>query len=70
MRAIQISLVTIVLGVLFVFAVQNTQVVTVRFLNWGVNSPVALIIVVVYLLGMLSGWKIVPAVGRLIRRTR
>ncbi|MHC5543211.1 lipopolysaccharide assembly protein LapA domain-containing protein [Singulisphaera rosea] len=70
MRALQISLVTIVLGVLFVFAVQNTQVVTVHFLNWGVNSPIALIIVVVYLLGMISGWKIVPALVRLVRRTQ
>jgi putative membrane protein len=38
-----------------VFAAQNTGVVTVNFLAWNLSQPVALLVVVVYVLGMLSG---------------
>jgi putative membrane protein len=38
-----------------VFAAQNTGVATVNFLAWNLSQPMALLIVVVYILGMLSG---------------
>jgi len=55
------------LGSVGVFAFQNTQPVTVRFLNWVVTAPVALLAVAVYLLGMASGWNVVAFVRRSIR---
>jgi lipopolysaccharide assembly protein A len=42
-----------------VFAVQNRDVITVNFLTWNLSQPVALLSVVVYALGMLSGWTVV-----------
>jgi lipopolysaccharide assembly protein A len=44
------------------FAVQNRDVITVNFLNWNLSQPVALLSVVVYVLGMLSGWTVVAFV--------
>ena len=41
-----------------VFAAQNTGVVTVNFLGWNLQQPVALVTVAVYVLGMLSGWTV------------
>jgi uncharacterized integral membrane protein len=51
-----------------VFALQNTQSITVRFLNWSVNAPVALMIVASYLLGMLSGWNVIAFLRHSIHR--
>ena len=43
---------------------------TVRFLNWGVTVPFALLAVVIYVAGMLSGWSVWPSSGRSIHRVR
>ena len=68
MRFIQAVIFLVLLGVIIIFAVQNSQIVTVQFLNWSVNSPIALLSVGVYLLGMLSGWTVVGFMGRSVRR--
>lgn len=58
----------VVLAVIVVFALQNTQAVKVNFLNWSVTAPVALLTVGVYFLGMLSGWNVVTFLRRSIKR--
>jgi lipopolysaccharide assembly protein A len=68
MRFIQAVIFLVLLGVIIIFAVQNSQIVTVQFLNWSVSSPIALMSVGVYLLGMLSGWTVVGFMGRSVRR--
>ena len=67
---IQAALLLTFLGVVALFAFQNTQVVTVRLLNTSVTAPVALTVGAVSVLGMLSGWTVVAFVGRSIRRIR
>jgi lipopolysaccharide assembly protein A len=49
-----------------VFAIQNRDVITVNFLNWKLSQPVALLSVLVYALGMLSGWTVVAFLRRSI----
>ena len=68
MRFIQGVILFAFLAVVGIFAVQNTQPLTVRFLDRRMTSSVALIAVVIYLLGMLSGWTVVAFIGRSIRR--
>ena len=70
MRFIQAVLLLAFLGVIAVFALQNTQVVTVRLLNWSVSAPIALTVVAAYVLGMVSGWTVVAFIRRSIRRIR
>ena len=67
MRYILSIIFLIFLGAIGVFALQNTEVITVRFLNWNLTAPVALLAVVVYFLGMLSGWTVVAFVRRSVR---
>jgi lipopolysaccharide assembly protein A len=50
------------LGAVAVFAVQNMQVVLVRFANWSLSAPLAFTVVASYLLGMLTGWTVVAFV--------
>lgn len=67
MRIVQAVLFLVFLGVVGLFAVQNTRSVTVGFWTWELTAPVALVIVVVYFLGMLSGWTVVAFVRRSLR---
>ena len=67
MRIVFGAFLLIFLGVVGVFAVQNTQTIDVRFLNWGMTAPVAILALAVYVLGMLSGWTVVGFVKKSIR---
>ncbi|GAC1466720.1 MAG: hypothetical protein NVSMB9_07570 [Isosphaeraceae bacterium] len=58
----------IFLGAVGIFAVQNTQTVTVQFLKWGVTAPLPLLTIGVYLLGMLSGWNVISFLRHSISR--
>lgn len=50
------TVVIVILGAtMLLFAVQNFQSVTVSFLTMRMNTPLALLIVLVYVLGMLTG---------------
>jgi len=58
MRYLQAFVFLAFLVAIGLFAAQNTDVITVNFLNWNVAQPVALLTVAVYVLGMLSGWTV------------
>lgn len=67
MRFIQAVLLLLFLGVILVFIVQNNQSLTLRFLDRNLITPVPLLIVATYVLGMLSGWTVVAFLRRSIR---
>jgi uncharacterized integral membrane protein len=70
MKWLQGILLLFFLSAVGLFAVQNTQTLTVLFLKWGVTSSVAFVILGSYVLGMLSGWTVVAFVSRSIKRVR
>src|SRR5436305_15164563 len=68
MRFIQAVIFLTFLGAVGLFAVQNTEAITVDFWTWKVTGPVVLLAIVAYLLGMMSGWTLVSLVRRSLRR--
>jgi len=68
MRYIQAVLLLVFLAMIGVFALQNRDIITVNFLKWNLSEPVAFVMVVVYFLGMLSGWTVVAFVRGSFRR--
>jgi uncharacterized integral membrane protein len=68
MRFIQSVLLLAFLGILGLFAVQNTEAITVNFWKWQTTGPVALLAIAAYFLGMLSGWTVVSFFTRSLRR--
>ncbi len=68
MRFIQAILLLAFLGALGLFAFQNTEAITVSFWKWQTTGPVALLAIVAYLLGMLSGWTVVSFFTRSLQR--
>jgi uncharacterized integral membrane protein len=68
MRLLQALLFLAFLGAVGLFAVQNTDAITVNFWTWKLTGPVAILAIAAYLLGMLSGWTVVSFVRRSLRR--
>lgn len=55
MRWVNTAVIVILGAAILLFAVQNLQSVTVSFLTAKVSAPLALLIALVYVLGMLTG---------------
>jgi len=55
MRWVNSAVIIILIAVTLIFAIQNLQNVTVSFLNIQVSSPLAVLVLIVYVLGMLTG---------------
>jgi lipopolysaccharide assembly protein A len=55
MRWINFAVITIFATTLLIFAAQNFQHVAVYFLTFKMSAPHAVLIVVVYILGMVTG---------------
>jgi lipopolysaccharide assembly protein A len=50
-------IVLIIIAILFaVFILQNARVVEVRFLFWGTEASRAIVLLVTFFLGLVSGW--------------
>jgi lipopolysaccharide assembly protein A len=55
MRWVNVVLIAIFAVALLIFAAQNFQTVTVYFLTFKIDAPHAVLIVVIYILGMVTG---------------
>jgi len=55
MRWMYVAVVAILALVTLIFALQNLQSVTVSFLRLQLSSPLAVLIIIVYALGMATG---------------
>ena len=58
------ALAVVLLLVVVVFAFQNSAGVDVKFLFWTARSPMILLILGTYLLGMFSGWGLLELFKR------
>ena len=68
MRALYIIVLIVIVAALGLFAYQNGESVTLQYFQRSITLPMSLLIVIVYLLGMLSGWTVVGFLRRSWRR--
>jgi len=48
----------VLLVVMVIFAIQNTQSVAIKFLFWGIETSAVLSILVSFMIGFLVGWLV------------
>jgi lipopolysaccharide assembly protein A len=53
-----------------VFALQNLQTVTLAFLGFSIGAPLALLVVIIYVLGMVTGGSLFALIRRSIAGSR
>jgi uncharacterized integral membrane protein len=58
MRWLYLAVIALLALVTLIFALQNFQSVTVSFLRLQLSAPLAVLIVLIYLLGMATGGSI------------
>lgn len=68
MRLICFLILLFLLAAIGVFALQNREVITLQYLGQSVSCPPALLIGIVYLLGMISGWTVLGFFYHSLRR--
>jgi len=66
---ISIILFIVVIAVV-TFVLQNAEPVTIRFLGWSREAPMAIVTIGMYLLGMLTGWAVFGLLRRSLRTIR
>jgi len=67
MRVVYFLILLLVLGAIGLFALQNHEVITLKYLNWSISCPISLLVVIAYLLGMASGWTVLGIVRLSLR---
>jgi uncharacterized integral membrane protein len=55
MRWVHTTVIAVLAAAMLIFAIQNLQGVTMTFLNFRLSVPLAVLVVVIYLLGMATG---------------
>jgi uncharacterized integral membrane protein len=68
MRVVYFLILLILFGATGVFALQNRETITLQYLDRSLACPLALLIGIVYVLGMVSGWTVVGFLHRSLRR--
>jgi uncharacterized integral membrane protein len=68
MRWIYLLFLIVFLAAIAVFAVQNHEDISIRYLDRTIQLPLSLLIGATYLLGMFSGWTVVGILRRSLSR--
>lgn len=70
MRYLHIVGLTLFVLAVVTFCLQNLSAVPVTFLGWSLNVRMPLLIILVYGLGMFSGWSVLSFLKRTVRSVR
>jgi lipopolysaccharide assembly protein A len=64
MRWVYTAIIVVFVLTIAIFLFQNTEAVSVSFLGWGLGAPLAVIVLIVYGLGALTGGSLYALLRR------
>jgi putative membrane protein len=70
MRWVHLIIIALFLAAILIFAGQNFETVTMTFLGFSASAPLALIAVIFYLLGMVTGGSVWSLLRRSLHAAR
>lgn len=70
MRWFHLAVIAVIAIAFLIFAFQNLQVVTVAFLGFSIRSPLTILFIVVYVLGMATGGSVWAMLRRSWKKSR
>ena len=68
MKYVYIALIVVFAGIVLLFKVQNLTSVTVSLFAASVTLPISVLVLLIYVLGMLTGGMVLALLRTLIRR--
>jgi uncharacterized integral membrane protein len=69
-RWLYLAIVVLFVAALIIFVFQNTESVSVSFLNGAITLPLAVVVVVVYVLGAMTGGSLYGLLRRSVAGSR
>ncbi len=70
MRWIHLTIIILFAAAALLFALQNLAVVTVSFLRFSVQAPLAILTAIIYLLGAVTGGSLLAFLRRSVKASR
>ncbi len=70
MRWLHITIIILFAAATLIFALQNFTIVTMAFLGFSIRAPLAVLVAVVYVLGMVTGGSLWALLRRSLRESR
>ena len=70
MRWIHLTVMVLFVAATALFAVQNLEIVTMSFLGFSARVPMALLVAIIYLLGMVTGGSLLALLRRSFQGSR
>ena len=70
MRWLHITIIILFAAATLIFALQNFTIVTMAFLGFSIRAPLAVLVAVVYVLGMVTGGSLWTLLRRSLRESR
>jgi putative membrane protein len=70
MRWLYLIVIIVFVAAIVLFAIQNLGLVTTSFLGFAVRAPLAVLAVIVYILGAITGGSLFALLRRSVQATR
>jgi uncharacterized integral membrane protein len=70
MRWVHLAVIVVFALAILIFALQNLEMVTVSFLSFSARLPLAFLVVLIYLLGMITGGSLLGLLNRSLQGSR
>lgn len=67
MRYVYIALIVVLAGLVALFKIQNLEVVTVSLFSMSMSMPTSMLVLLIYVLGMLTGGFVLAALRSWVR---
>jgi uncharacterized integral membrane protein len=70
MRWVYLTVIIVFVAAIVLFAIQNREMVTMSFLGFSVRAPLAVLAVIVYVLGAITGGSLFALLRKSVQATR
>jgi putative membrane protein len=70
MRWFYLTIIALFVATTVIFAIQNFEIVTMSFLGFSARAPLALLVALIYVLGMVTGGSLLALLRRSLQGSR
>ncbi len=70
MRWVYLIIVIVFVAAVVIFGIQNREMVTTSFLGFSLRSPLVILVVIVYVLGAITGGSLYALLRKSVRESR
>jgi putative membrane protein len=70
MRWVYLIVVVVFVAAIVIFVIQNGEMVTISFLSFSLRAPLAILVVIVYVLGAITGGSLYALLRKSVRESR